>query len=167
NVGVRFDYFNANANVPADSKDPDIFNPFLAENRANTLEQRETYWYRKVDPKFALSPRLGVAYPISDRGVIRFSYGYFFQIPEYDRLFTRDQIILEENSGTYGIFGNPDLKPQKTIQYELGLQQEIFPGTAIDLTGFYRDIRDWISSGPTTETYSPSVRYGTWINRDY
>jgi len=167
NIGLRFDYFNANANVPADSKDPDIFNPFLAANRANTLEQRESYWYRKVDPKFALSPRLGVAYPISDRGVIRFSYGYFFQIPEYDRLFTRDQIILEENSGTYGIFGNPDLKPQKTIQYELGLQQEIFPGTGIDVTGFYRDIRDWISSGPTTETYSPSVRYGTWINRDY
>lgn len=167
NIGLRFDYFNANANVPADPKDPDIFNPFLTENRNNSLEQRESYWYRKVDPKFALSPRLGVAYPISDRGVVRFSYGYFFQIPEYDRLFTRDQIILEENSGIYGIFGNPDLKPQKTIQYELGLQQEIFSGTAIDVTGFYRDIRDWISSGPTTETYIPSVRYGTWINRDY
>ena len=167
NVGLRFDFFNPNTNVPADAKDPDIFNPFLAENRSKSLEERQSYWYKKVDPKFALSPRLGVAYPISDQGVIRFSYGYFFQIPEYDRLFTRDQIILEENSGIYGIFGNPDLKPQKTIQYELGLQQEIFEGTAIDVTGFYRDIRDWISSGPTTETYIPSVRYGTWINRDY
>ena len=167
NVGLRFDYFNANANVPADKKDPNIFNPFLAENRSKSLQEREGYWYRKVDPKFALSPRLGVAYPISERGVVRFSYGYFFQIPEYDRLFTRDQIILEESSGIYGIFGNPDLKPQKTIQYELGLQQEIIEGTAIDITGFYRDIRDWISSGPTTETYIPSVRYGTWINRDY
>lgn len=183
NVGVRFDYFDSNTEIPADPRDPDIVSPTLASNRFEdtnnngifdegidreiTIQEREAYWWKDVKAKYQLSPRIGIAYPISDQSVLHFSYGYFFQMPAYNFLFQNSQILLEQSSGVKGIFGNPDLKPERSIQYELGLKQEIFEGTAIEVTGFYKDTRDYVSSGVIQETYNPSLRYATWINRDY
>ncbi len=158
NAGLRFEYFEPNGRIPADSQDPDLFE--LPNDR------HDDFW-TSADPKFQLSPRLGVAYPISETGVIHFSYGYFLQLPEYERLYNGDRIVMPQTSGIFGVYGNPDLKPQQTIQYELGLQQQLIPGTVLEVSGFYRDIRDWISSGPTELTSNPGIRYGTWVNRDY
>lgn len=182
NIGFRFDYFDPQTQIAADSKDPDIYNPTLASNiyvDANsngvrdageadvTLEDRQRYWWKDTDAKYQLSPRLGIAYPITEKGLIYFSYGYFFQMPSYEYLYTNSQIILPQSSGVFGVFGNPNLKPERSIQYELGLKQEIAKGTAIEVTGFYKDSRDYVSSGTINETYNPSVRYATYINRDY
>lgn len=158
NAGIRFDYFQANGRVPGDTRDPQLF-----EQDAN---RADSFW-KSTSAKYAVSPRLGLAYPISSRGVIHFSYGYFFQIPEYNRLYNGERLILQRTSGIQGIFGNPDLKPERSIKYELGLQQEVFTGFAVDLTVFYEDKRDYVSSGPLNLTSIPSVRYGTWVNRDY
>lgn len=158
NAGLRFEYFQPNAQIPADPEDPDLF---------RLPEDRPSSFWTDASPKFQLSPRLGIAYPISQSGVVHFSYGYFLQMPEYSLMFNGDQIVMPQTSGIYGPYGNPDLNPQQTIQYELGLQQELFPGSVLEISGFYRDIRDWISSGPTNVTALDGVRYGTWINRDY
>ena len=158
NAGVRFDYFQANGRVPGDSRDPQLF-----EQDAN---RTDAFW-KSTTPKYAVSPRLGLAYPISANGVLHFSYGYFFQIPDYNRLYNGERLILQRTSGIQGVFGNPDLKPERSIKYEIGLQQEIFTGFAIDVTAFYEDKRDYVSSGPLNITSIPSVRYGTWVNRDY
>lgn len=158
NVGLRFDYFQPNALVPANTQNPQLFQrPF----------NRDDEFWTEADTKFALSPRFGLAYPISSRGVIHFSYGYFFQIPDYNRLYNGDQLVLQSTSGFQGIFGNPNLKPERSIKYEIGLQQELFTGFALDVTAFYEDKRDYVSSGPLNLTSIPSVRYGTWVNRDY
>ncbi|TNE71540.1 TonB-dependent receptor [bacterium] len=182
NIGFRFDYFNPNTQIAADPKDPDIYNPTLASNIYNdinsngvfdagdtevTLEDRQAYWWKDADAKYQISPRLGIAYPISEKGLIYFSYGYFFQMPSYENLYTNSQIILPQSSGIFGLFGNPNLKPERSTQYELGLKQEIAAGTAIEVTGFYKDSRDYVSSGTINETYNPTVRYATFINRDY
>lgn len=180
NVGLRFDYFDPNTRVPADPEDPDINNPTKAENRyvdlnGNgdqdenepdlTVEDREAYWWKDASVKYQISPRIGVAYPINENGVIYFSYGYFFQMPSFERLYTNSQIILG-TEGDQGLFGNPDLKPERSIQYELGLKQEIFEGTAIELTGYYKDTRDYVSSRPQVTGLS-SITYGIYFNRDY
>ena len=167
NVGLRFDYFKPNASIPADPMDPDITNPILDANRNLTREEREAIWWDEVEAKYQVSPRIGVSYQVSDLGVVYFSYGYFFQMPSYEYLFTNSQILLPESSGVFGIFGNPDLKPERSTQYELGLKYEILSGTGLEVTGFYKDTRDYVSSGIVQATYLSNVRYATWINRDY
>ncbi len=186
NVGLRLDVFEARGRVPVDLEDPNIFNPFklnhiykdlnndgvigLSEqtdgNRL-TLAEREAFWYRDTGKKYQLSPRLGVAYPITERGVIHFSYGIFQQIPEYEQLYRRDELKVSDAAGTQGPFGNPDLNPQRTTMYELGLQQQISDDIGIDITGFYRDIRDWISTGAPLPTALAGVAYARKINRDF
>jgi len=185
NAGVRFDYFNANEDVPADREDPNIFSPLKKINQFNdlngsgfiepeeetaqnrkTLADREAYWWRGVDAKSTVSPRLGVAYPITEQGVIHFSYGLFFQIPTNDRLFESYGYKIPSLSGTYGPYGNPDLEPQKTTMYEIGLKQG-FGEYVIDVTGYYRDVRNWVSTSPVIVTALPGVQYVVYANRDY
>ncbi len=185
NVGLRFDYFDPRARVPTDPTDPNIFNPYKKTNiyrdtngngvidaaeetvaNEKTVAERSEGWYTKVDPKFAFSPRLGVAYPISTAGVIHFSYGYFLQIPTLNRLFDNYDYKIRNTSGNYGPFGNPNLENERTIMYELGLKQG-FGNFVADVTAYYRDVRNWVGVSPTILTEIPGVTYTTWANRDY
>ena len=186
NLGLRFDSFNPNGEVPVDPQDPNIYNPFKQEHiyrdlngdgkigldeqiDANklTLAERQSFWYKKTTVKTQLSPRFGVAYPITDKGIIRFSYGIFQQIPEYSQLYLGDQFKLTSAAGIQGPFGNNDLKPQRTTIYELGLQQQFFDDFAVDVTAFYRDIRDWITSSQPIPTFLAGITYSERINRDF
>ena len=178
NIGLRFDYFDANSVVPADPSDPNIYAPFKDEHIYKnpgapedeqveyTPEERREFMHKEVDPKMQLSPRLGIAYPITDRGVIHFSYGHFFQIPEFRLLYDNPDFKLSSGGG-YFIFGNPDLNPQKTVMYEIGLQQQISTDLSVDVTLFYRDVRDWVGTSPLVSTPNPSVKYSQYENKDY
>jgi len=167
NVGLRYDYFQANGNILADPEDPNIYNPFKQEHVDMTLAEREAVWYKASEAKTSLSPRLGLAFPITDQGVIHFSYGHFFQIPNFSFLYQNPGFKVPTTGGTHGIYGNADLDPQKTVMYELGLQQQLNADINFELTLFYRDIRDWVSTGAPIQTSLPGVTYVTWINRDY
>lgn len=125
NAGVRLDYFNPNATMPTDFRNPSRVNP--NPNFPGAGESVD------VDAKYQLSPRLGVSFPITDNGAIYFSYGHFFQIPNYETLFTNDKYIIDQQD-LNTIVGNPDLDAQKTVKYELGLQQVLFPNLSLDFT---------------------------------
>lgn len=185
NVGLRLDYFDSRARVPADPSDPNIYNPFKKihlfhdlngdgvitadeerdDNRV-TIEEREAFWWADTDAKFQLSPRLGIAYPITEQGVIHFSYGHFLQLPTLNYMFQDFGYKVERGSGLYGPFGNPDLEAQKTVMYEIGLRQGI-AGVVVDVTGYYRDVRNWVSTSALMTTELPGVTYVVFANRDY
>ncbi len=186
NLGLRFDLFQANAHIPADPSDPNIYSPFRLQNIYKDIDgdgsisleeqiesnqyrvaERENFWWKDTDFKTQLSPRLGVAYPITDKGVIHFSYGIFQQVPNYSLLYIADELKLSSGSGIQGPFGNPNLNPERTTMYELGLKQQLTNDLSIDVTGFYRDIRDWISTGQPIPTVLGSVYYAHYINRDF
>ena len=186
NAGLRFDYFDSDGVVPADPQDPNVFNPQRRINQFNdldgdgvisaaeqtddnqtTLEQRQGYFFTDAEPKVQISPRLGVAYPITSQGVIHFSYGYFFQIPTYEFLFANPGFRVGRDAGTYGPFGNPNLDPQRTVMYEIGLQQGFADDFVLDLTGFYRDIEDWVSVSFPISGALPGVDYLVYTNLDF
>ncbi len=166
NIGLRFDYFDSRGQVLVDPSDPNIYNPLRPGLVGLSYAEREPYFYKDAKPKYQLSPRLGLAYPISSQGVIHFSYGHFLQIPSFVYLYNAGGYKVPETGQFYGPYGNPDLEAQKTVMYELGLQQEIFTDFKIDVTGFYRDVRDWITSGPMIPTRN-GVSYSKYINKDY
>jgi outer membrane receptor protein involved in Fe transport len=193
NIGVRFDYFNANTEVPVNPHDPNIYAPFNAENiykgwidppadfsqqqrdayiatyagKEYTPEERKAFMLKDAESCYAISPRLGIAYPITDRGVIHFSYGHFFQIPDFQRLYSNPYFKLAESGGEW-IFGNPGLKPERTVQYEIGLQQQLTDNIGIDVTLFYKDIRDWVGTSPWINTdWGPAVKYSQYENKEY
>ena len=190
NIGIRLDYFDPNSNVPVDPRDPNIYNPFKAEYKYKdyiappdsikgpavdeyneqftefSAEERRAFMQKKADTNVQVSPRLGIAYPITDRGIIHFSYGHFFQIPEFQWIYSNPDFKLYTGGGNT-IIGNANLKPQRTVQYEIGLQQQLMDQLGMDITLFYKDIRDWVGTSPLVDTDKPSVAYSVYENKDY
>lgn len=166
NIGLRLDYFDARGKILVDPTDPNIYLPLRPELQKLSVAEREPYFYKNSSPKWSVGPRFGIAYPISDQGVLHFSYGHFLQIPTFQYLFNRGPFLVPNSGSSYGPYGNPDLEPQKTIMYEIGFKQEFFEDFSIDLTGFYRDIRNWITAGPLFTTRN-LVSYSKFINKDY
>lgn len=154
NLGIRFDYFDANSEVPANYGQP------AQSPRVGTT------------PNWQLSPRLGLAYSITENGVVHISYGYFFQIPSFQYLYTNPDFTYNPELGLSRVFGNPNLKPQRTTSYEIGLQQGFSNIFALNVTVYYKDIRNLL--GTRIETIEPGVgepfplsKYGRYVNRDY
>jgi len=168
NLGLRLDSFEPDGKVLSDPTDPNIINPLKPANRAKTYEERLTYWYKKAEQKFQVSPRIGLAFPITDRGVIHFSYGHFLQLPPYEYLYTNPEFELGVGSGNQGLFGNADLKPQKTVKGEIGLQQQLGEDIALDVTVFFEDFRD-LTGTQTDEilVFGKSASYSQYANSDF
>jgi outer membrane receptor protein involved in Fe transport len=61
--------------------------------------------------------------------------------------------------------GDADLKPERTIAYEVGLQQELSGQFGLDVTLFYKDIRDQL--GLEAVKTVDAVGFTRYINRDY
>ncbi len=154
NAGVRFDYFNPNTTLPAD-----IRNPLNNPNFPGAFQSR------KAKTEYQLSPRFGVSFPITNEGAIHFSYGHFFQIPTFDNLYANSAYIVNQTSGVNNIIGNPELKAQKTVKYELGLQQVLFPNISVDMSVYYSDIRNLLGM-EILNTYE-GFSFARYINRDY
>ncbi len=169
NIGLRFDIFNSRGNVLADPQDPNIYLPQKSENQALTFDQRLAKWYKKATPKYLISPRFGISYPITDKGILHFSYGHFLQIPSFVYLYQKPEFKVSSASGIQGVFGNPDLETQKTVMYEIGLQQQLTTDMSVDVTGFYRDVRDWVTTAtiPVRDLTNSTTQYTQYINRDY
>ena len=161
NVGIRYDYFQPDANVLSDPNNiaalADLTPPFPG-----------TYFY-KASAKSQFSPRLGISYPISDKGAVHISYGHFFQIPPFDYLYRNPNFRIplsgDVNPINQNTIGNSDLKPQQTVMYEIGLQQEIFTDFGINVTTYYKDIRNLL--GVELFLENNFIRYAKFINTDY
>jgi outer membrane receptor protein involved in Fe transport len=146
NLGVRYDYFDPKSDYITDLLDPE----------GGTTS---------ADPKKMISPRLGISFPITDEGILHFSYGHFYQLPTLRRLY-KTSIF---GAGLSPSLGYADLKPEKTVNYEFGLQQQITKVMAIEINIFYKDIRDLLalqSIHYESAKYGPSS-YSIYLNKDY
>jgi outer membrane receptor protein involved in Fe transport len=132
NLGVRYDYFDPAAD----------FNPNINSEFEQDLEGSLTSGAEAAEVKHMVSPRLSISYPITDQGIIRFSYGHFYQNGSLSQLYRNP--FYYSVLGSNPTFGNPNVEPQKSIQYELGLLQGLTEDLRIELTGFYKDVTNYI-----------------------
>ncbi|MCH7760933.1 TonB-dependent receptor [candidate division TA06 bacterium] len=90
-----------------------------------------------VNVKHNISPRLGISHPITDRANLYFNFGWFYQVPEFQYIFR----AATQSSSAFTFYGNPDLGFEKTVLYELGVQQGVGDHWRMDVKGFFKDIR--------------------------
>jgi outer membrane receptor protein involved in Fe transport len=158
NAGLRVDYFEPDFVVPIDLTQYHL-DKILDPATGSMISNRKT-----ADPTYQVSPRLGVAFPISEQGVMRFSAGLFFQTPQLNLLYTNNEFERAEGADRYTI-GNANLEPERTLQFEVGLQQGLSETMGMDLTVFSKDIREL--SGQTAVRGSIGAPVGRLQNIDY
>jgi outer membrane receptor protein involved in Fe transport len=148
NLGLRLDYINPRSLFWSDPKDP---NTPMTE----------------VDPHYQLSPRLGLAHPVTATTMLHFAYGHFFQKPSFREVYynsqywTNPEMMLEVD---YPLVGNPRVKPQKTVAYEAGVKQALGPDLALDVNLWYKDVTDLLA---TTEVRAYPYHFVVYDNADY
>jgi outer membrane receptor protein involved in Fe transport len=158
NAGVRMDYFNPNglgspvlypAN-PADLADP---------NRRANLTNAD-----KVPSRWQVSPRIGIAHPITERDKLHFYYGHFFQRPDFRYLY--ENVNLDFRFSTNVDLGNPRLAPEKTVSYEVGWEHLFSDFLRLGVVGYYKDITNLVTA---TDYAVPGAveLYQVYTNADY
>ncbi len=183
NIGLRVDYFEPDGRVLTDPTDPNIYRPIKVENRfkdlngdgvqqANepevTLDERRSRWYKDATSKLQVSPRLGVSFPVTAGGVFHFSFGQFFQIPKFERLYENSDFKIGGGTGNQGLIGNADLKPEQTTNGEIGLKQQLTDDSSLEVTAYFRDIRDLTSTRADAITvFGGASEYNKYVNADF
>jgi outer membrane receptor protein involved in Fe transport len=153
--GLRYDYF--------DSKTPRI------KDESNPLDDASQLTEDRLaesEPKHTISPRLGVAFPIDAATHVHLNFGKFYQQPNLQELYTNYSYIAYKirTGGYYYPFGNPNLEPEETVAYEVGVTRELSKSTKLEVSAYYKDIE-----GLTQVTTIPSSpnSFASFRNRDY
>ena len=158
-AGLRFDYFDARSSLPSDLSNP-----------ANAIAGAPLSTPDPTTPKLKVSPRLGVAYPITDRIGVHFAYGHFYQYPSIGDIFTNADysVLARLQAGTndFGrVMGNPDVEPEQTVQYEFGYKQALSQDFGYEVSAFYKDIRNLLGV-EFINTYNDAT-YARLTNADF
>ncbi len=149
-VGLRYDYFDIGKQVLYEDwvtawndalNTPDTppelrLKPQWTEN----AKDGSTFKYYALHGNF--SPRLSIGYPVTDRIVFYFNYGHFLQYPSRDQYYNDPTITGLANN----LIGNPDLKPQRTVAYEAGFEDQFTDDMAFALHAFYKDVFDYATA---------------------
>lgn len=158
-AGVRFEYFDARSTLPSDPANP-----------ANAIQGVPLSYPRRTSKKTSVAPRFGLSYPISTTSSLFFSYGHFYQLPPLRDIFNNANYgklaTLQEGTGNYDVvYGNPDIKPERTVQYEFGYKNILTDFLGLSVNLFYKDIRDLLGV-EFVETYAAAA-YSRLTNVDF
>lgn len=117
--------------------------------------------FKDYEPQISIMPRVAFQFDINDQAQFFANYSVLTQRPVGNR----------SNPWNYYYFtntltlNNPDLKPEKTTNYELGFRQILSRSSVITISGFYREMRDNIQVQNILFAYPQS--YKTYTNIDF
>ncbi len=166
NIGVRLDAYDANSDVY--SPDDPFNSYFYADSFKTTYVDSLPTEKSKV--YFRLSPRLGISHPLTKDSKIFFNYGHAYTSPRNNLRYGYRPKTKDESRPLW--VGNPNLKPYKTVQYELGYEHVLFTKYLAHGAIYYKDASDQSYDADFTNyylPYSPETQdfYYTWNNRNF
>ncbi|MBD3334796.1 MAG: TonB-dependent receptor [Candidatus Eisenbacteria bacterium] len=159
-AGLRYDYWFPGEQVErlVERADRPTITPGL---RREFRQDTQEIFGRRF--KGHLSPRIGVSYPITQQDHIFFHYGHFSQRPAYFYVYAKSGTISGE---AFPRIGNPNLNPEVSVQYELGVGHQFSSEMAFKLTLFNKDIYDYPTSTTIELADSPTGRSSFFIYRN-
>jgi outer membrane receptor protein involved in Fe transport len=165
NFGLRLDYW-----FPGQFVDQTLSRPSDSINVAPQIQQAyfdESFGLFGRRWKARLSPRVGISHPVSDNQTLFFSYGHFSKLPRPQ--FVYSKLASSSARSTFQTIGNPNLNPETTVSYELGIRNQLSEGDVLTVTAYYKDIFDYITARTVriSQTRFSGGSYTTYINQDY
>ncbi|MDA7641425.1 TonB-dependent receptor [Candidatus Marinimicrobia bacterium] len=150
-LGLAYESFDSGAMAPDSDGDgvgdsdgyDQLYFRNLRLNRSG--DENGDYAWEKVAVETDLQPRIGIAFPISDRSVFRANYSRYWQPVTLSNLYVSDTSITSNFlAGNFTTTGNAALKPERSTQYEVGVEQMIGENAAVKLEGFYKESKDYL-----------------------
>ena len=120
--------------------------------------------FEDYTPQINFMPRLAFSFPISDDAGFFAHYDVLYQRPTSNNIQTPLNYF---NLGSGDLVNNPNLKPVRTVDYEVGYKQKLTNSSAMTLSAYYREQRDMIQRRIFTNVPSPIFQYETFDNLDF
>lgn len=161
NFGVRADLWNSASDYYLDQ-----FHPFPSSSDSVYSVVRTIFHPERAEKRNApilgrIQPRAGISFPVSVNTVFHLNYGSFMQRPPFK------YVVATRVSQGYNkpiVLGNPRLEPEVTNSYDIGVTQGLGEGFTIDVSGYYKDVKNLIDSAVFV---AGNFSYSTYFNRDY
>ncbi|MFH0762010.1 MAG: TonB-dependent receptor [Bacteroidota bacterium] len=136
---------------------PYLVNPSQAQVKEITVDAFEDY-----TPQVVVMPRISFSFPISDEALFFAHYDILSSRPS-ENFSPTQYYYLANNPGA--TINNPNMKPEKTIDYELGFQQKLNNASSLKIAAYYREQRDMAQTIRVLGAYP--VDYYTRGNIDF
>ncbi|RPI18237.1 MAG: TonB-dependent receptor [Ignavibacteriae bacterium] len=164
NFGLRFDYWFPGKVVDDAIKNPDAI---TIPQKIKDDYMNDTYSLFGRRWKGRISPRIGISHPVTDNQTLFFSYGHFSKRPKPQFVYAKIQNVNAKSS--FQKFGNPNLNPETTVSYELGLRNQFTSNDVLTVTAYYKDIYDYVAtvSAKISDPRFAGQSFITYVNQDY
>jgi len=159
-VGLRIDRFDPNGGGDPLLYPSDMSNPLAGYDEDGFAVFNEP---AEAEVSWQISPRLGMSHPISDRDILFFTYGHYFQRPDGRYLFSNFQYQSLTKVGNW--VGNPGLKPEKTVAYDLSFEHLFTRTLKMSLTGYFKDVTDLVNNEKWV--FPDGTEVNQYVNGDY
>ncbi len=156
-------WYNA---VGAEISNPDVLDmgtgvsPWVKKPTQQRVEKESFVDYK---PAWSVMPRISFSFPISDEALFFAHYDVLTQRPT--SAFYCSPLYYYNFNDISGTIANPNLRPQQTIDYELGFQQKVTNTSSITITAYYREIRNQIQMYRFNGAYPKA--YNSYSNLDF
>lgn len=138
--------------------------PVLAVNRSGS-EGTHPDAFVDYKPQINLMPRIAFSFPINDEALFFAHYDVLTKRPTTGaRLDLLDYYFITNRAGN-NVFNNPNLKPEKTIDYELGFQQVLSKSSSLKISAFYKELRNMVTVVQVYGAYP--TNYKSYDNIDF
>lgn len=117
--------------------------------------------------QWSVMPRISFSFPVNDNSLFYAHYNIVTSRPTNLQISPVDYLFISQRNAASDIINNPNLKPQQSIDYEIGFRQKIGDKSAISLSAYYSEKRNQIQayrfSGAYPNTYYSyqNIDFGT------
>ena len=120
--------------------------------------------FEDYTPDVVFMPRIAFSFPISDEAQFFAHYDVLTQRPPTgNRLEPVDYLFMADRVGER--LNNPNLKPEKNVDYELGFAKTLSLKSALKISAFYKELRDMVQVTNVLSAYP--AQYYTYGNIDF
>ncbi len=161
----------------ANASSTGVITPYLSEldnikdiNEIRTLIQDPKRFnpegtFQRYKPQWVVMPRLQFSFNIAENALFFAHYDVLSQRPQGARSFMNptDWLYFNENISTP--INNPNLRPERTIDFELGFKQKLADFAAVTIAAYYREFRDQVQI--RYYTFAFPKNYITYDNIDF
>ncbi len=119
--------------------------------------------FKDYDPAWTVMPRISFSFPISDEALFFAHYDVLTMRPTSS--FYCSPLYYYNFNSISGTLANPNLRPQQTIDYELGFTQKVTNTSSMTITAYYREIRNQIQMYRFNGAYPKP--YNSYSNLDF
>jgi len=166
---IWYDATGAEVVDPEDALSLNVNGPILKNeiDQINSITKVESGAFTDYKAQWSVMPRISFSFPVNDNSLFYAHYNIITSRPTNLQISPVDYLFISKRNAAGDIISNPNMRPQQSIDYEIGFRQKIGAKSAISISAYYSEKRNQIQayrfSGAYPNTYYSyqNIDFGT------